>query len=96
MTAEAQSVQRAGGGRLDGQMLWFNNDKGHGFIESATKERLRVEAADFSNGPPEGRCAGLAVTYQLDGDGESAKPFDVAFRDDAAPRRARIRRSAGR
>jgi cold shock CspA family protein len=77
-------------------MLWFNNEKGHGFIETATGDRLRVEAPDFRNGPPEGRCAGLAVTFRIEGDGDSARAEDVAFPEDAPPRRARIRRSAGR
>ena len=53
MTADARSTQRAEGGRISGDMLWFNNEKGHGFIETATGERLRVEAPDFRNGPPE-------------------------------------------
>ncbi len=96
MTADARSAQRAEGGRISGDMLWFNNEKGHGFIETATGDRLRVEGPDFRNGPPEGRCAGLAVTFRVAGDGEAARAQDVAFPEDAPPRRARIRRSAGR
>lgn len=96
MTADARSVQRVEGGRISGDMLWFNNEKGHGFIETAAGDRLRVEAPDFRKGPPEGRCAGLAVTFQIAGDGDSARAQDVAFPEDAPPRRARIRRSAGR
>ena len=38
MTADARSAQRVEGGRINGDMLWFNNEKGHGFIETA---RLR-------------------------------------------------------
>ena len=37
MTADARSAQRAEGGRISGDMLWFNNEKGHGFIETATR-----------------------------------------------------------
>jgi cold shock CspA family protein len=96
MTADARSVQRVDGGRMNGDMLWFNNEKGYGFIETAGGERLRVEGRDFRNGPPEGRVAGMAVTFQVNGDGEEARAEDVVFPDDAAPRRARIRRSAGR
>ncbi|MGZ4371418.1 MAG: hypothetical protein ACXVRQ_04385 [Gaiellaceae bacterium] len=77
-------------------MLWFNNEKGHGFIETAAGDRLRVEGSGFRNGPPEGRCAGLQVTFHVAGDGEAARALDVAFPEDAPPRRARIRRSAGR
>jgi len=96
MTADARSAQRAEGGRISGEMLWFNQDKGHGFIETAAGERLRVEGAAFSKGPPEGRCAGMAVTFYVAGEGEAARALDVVFPDDAAPRRARMRRSAGR
>jgi cold shock CspA family protein len=96
MTADARSAQRAEGGRISGDMLWFNNEKGHGFIETAAGDRLRVEGTGFRNGPPEGRVAGMAVTFEVTGDGESARAHDVVFPDDAAPRRARIRRSAGR
>ena len=96
MTADARSAQRVEGGRISGDMLWFNNEKGHGFIETAAGDRLRVEGSGFRNGPPEGRCAGMPVTFHIAGDGEAARALDVAFPEDAAPRRARIRRSAGR
>lgn len=96
MTADARSSQREEDGRNNGDMLWFNSDKGHGFIETDAGDRLRVEGSDFRNGPPEGRVAGLAVTFQVTGDGEAARAQDVVFPADAAPRRARIRRSAGR
>jgi len=96
MTADVRSAPRAEGARNNGDMLWFNNEKGHGFIETATGDRLRVEGTDFRNGPPEGRVAGMSVTFQVTGDGEAARAQDVAFPEDAPPRRARIRRSAGR
>ena len=96
MQADARSAHRVEGGRISGDMLWFNNEKGHGFIETAAGDRLRVEGSGFRNGPPEGRCAGMPVTFHVAGDGESARALDVAFPEDAAPRRARIRRSAGR
>jgi cold shock CspA family protein len=96
MTADARSAQRVEGGRISGDMLWFNNEKGHGFIETAAGDRLRVEGSGFRNGPPEGRCAGMQVTFHVAGDGEAARALDVAFPEDAPPRRARIRRSAGR
>ena len=43
MTADARSAHRVEGGRVSGDMLWFNNEKGHGFIETAGGDRLRVE-----------------------------------------------------
>jgi hypothetical protein len=96
MQADARSAHRVEGGRIGGDMLWFNNEKGHGFIETAAGDRLRVEGSGFRNGPPEGRCAGMPVTFHVAGEGEAARALDVAFPEDAAPRRARIRRSAGR
>jgi cold shock CspA family protein len=96
MTADARSVQRGESDRASGDMLWFNNEKGHGFIATTEGDRLRVEGSGFRNGPPEGRVAGMPVTFRVDGDGEAARAHDVVFPDDAAPRRARIRRSAGR
>ena len=96
MTADARSAHRVEGGRVSGDMLWFNNEKGHGFIETTAGDRLRVEGSGFRNGPPEGRCAGMPVTFHVAGDGEAARALDVAFPEDAPPRRARIRRSAGR
>jgi cold shock CspA family protein len=96
MQADARSANWVEGGRIGGDMLWFNNEKGHGFIETAAGDRLRVEGSGFRNGPPEGRCAGMPVTFHIAGDGEAARALDVAFPEDAAPRRARIRRSAGR
>jgi hypothetical protein len=38
----------------------------------------------------------MPVTFQITGDGDAARALDVAFPEDAPPRRARIRRSAGR
>ena len=70
MTADARSIPRAEGARNNGDMLWFNNEKGHGFIETEAGERLRVEGPDFRNGPPEGRVAGMPVTV-------SARPSGV-------------------
>jgi cold shock CspA family protein len=96
MTADARSTPLAEGARSNGDMLWFNSEKGHGFIETEAGDRLRVDGSDFRNGPPVGRVAGMAVTFRVMGDGDSARAQDVVFPDDAAPRRARIRRSAGR
>jgi hypothetical protein len=96
MTADARSIPRAEGARNNGDMLWFNNEKGHGFIETEAGDRLRVEGPDFRNGPPEGRVAGMPVTFHVAGDGDAARAQDVVFPHDASPRRARIRRSAGR
>lgn len=84
-------------GRIHGEMLWFNNTKDFGFIVTVDGERLRVSGAGFRGGNrPQGRCAGLEVTFRVMGNGEAATADDVVFVVDDAPRRARIRRSAGR
>jgi CspA family cold shock protein len=45
-------------------MLWFNEAKGYGFIETETGERLYVHESAFIAGQaPVGRCSGLAVEF---------------------------------
>jgi len=78
-------------------MLWFNNVKDFGSIASANGERLHVAGDSFRDGVrPQGRCAGLPVSFRATGNGDTATAEDVVFVDAAAPRRARARRSAGR
>ena len=49
---------------MNGKMLWFNADKGHGFIRTEEGERLRLDNEDLSPGHEFGRrCAGTAVTF---------------------------------
>src|SRR3954452_11703245 len=53
--------------RKSGTMLWFNEEKGYGFIQSEDDERVYVAATGFeASKPPEGRCAGRPVTFELD------------------------------
>jgi cold shock CspA family protein len=81
------------GGRAGGEMLWFNNVKNFGFISTEAGERLYVHGSGFrSGGGPEGRCAGLPVSFRIDGDGDEAKAEDVVLVEVPAPRRARMRR----
>ncbi len=48
---------------MRGTMIWFNADKGHGFIRTEDDERLIVHEDGFSAGEiPAGRCAGTAPT----------------------------------
>jgi cold shock CspA family protein len=80
-----------------GEMIWFNNAKDLGFIATATGERLSVRGSDFMNGSrPQGRCGGRIVAFRVVGEGPDAHAVDVVFVDDDAPRRARLRRGAGR
>jgi cold shock CspA family protein len=85
------------GRRISGEMLWFNSSKDFGFIATSAGERLYVAGSAFRNGSrPEGRCAGLVVTFRAaDGD-ETRRAEDVVFVSESAPRRARSRRSGHR
>ena len=77
---------------MRGTMLWFNEEKLEGIITAETGERLRVQETDFEGGPPEGRCSGAVVTFQLSDDQERAE--QVVLVPDVNSRRAR-RRSSG-
>ena len=47
------------GDRVDGKMLFFNEEKDYGFIRTAEGERIAVNRAGFLPGEaPVGRCAG--------------------------------------
>ena len=76
---------------MRGRMLWFNEEKGHGFIETDDGERLYVAADGFSENPPVGSCAGLVVEFQVanGSDGRHAEATRLVV--EAAPRRARRR-----
>ena len=64
---------------MRGQMLWFNEDKDHGFIRTDDGERLQVDGTGFAQGErPEGRCADKVVS------------FDTHYPPPSAARRARI------
>jgi cold shock CspA family protein len=80
-----------------GTMIWFNNAKDLGYIATAKGERLSVQGEDFKGGTrPQGRCGGREVAFRIVGEGPEAHAVDVDFVDEAAPRRARARRSTGR
>ena len=49
---------------MQGKMLWFNIDKGFGFIRTEEDERLYVARSGFVDGHvPTERCAGKEVTF---------------------------------
>ena len=78
--------------RAHGQMLWFNEAKGFGFITTEDGERIRVDSRGFAAGTaPEGRCGGRAVSFRVVGSGDEQTATDVAFVEDANPPRARLR-----
>ncbi len=83
---------------MRGEMLFFNQTKGAGFIRTEDGERLYVHRDGFLPGkPPEGRCAGKKVTFEraaLDGE-HSHQAIGVAMLEEVLGGRARLRRSGG-
>ena len=78
-------------------MLWFNNVKDFGFIATDAGERLYVHGSGFRDGSrPQGRCAGLQVSFCVVGDGETASAEDVFLVEVPSRRRARMRHGGGR
>jgi hypothetical protein len=73
-------------------MLWFNLAKDHGFIRTEEDERLLVAGDGFAPGEkPEGRCASMAVTFEVDDSGDERQARNVTFAQEVAARRARLR-----
>ena len=83
---------------MRGEMLFFNQTKGAGFIRTEEGERLYVHRDGFLPGePPEGRCAGKKVTFERQ-ELEGEHPYQavgVAMLEEALGGRARLRRSGG-
>jgi cold shock CspA family protein len=81
---------------MRGTMVWFNEEKGHGYIATETGERLYVSEAGFAEGKaPKGRCAGLPVEFEVDSNGEGRQAVHSVLIDDEPPARARRRYRAG-
>lgn len=81
---------------MRGEMLWFNEEKGHGFIRTEDGERLYVHQTGFVGGrAPVGRCAGLAVTFEREEDREGSRAVSASLVELVEPRRARLRRGHG-
>ena len=77
-------------------MLWFNRDKGYGFIRTDDGERLYVAASGFVLGEtPVGRCKGQQVAFDrlaVEGD---TRATGVHFVTGIDPPRARLRHPRG-
>ena len=84
---------------MRGEMLFFNETNGVGFIRTEEGERLYVSRDGFLPGAaPVGRCAGKKVTFERVelGDGEhSHQAVGVSVVEEAIANRARLRRSGG-
>jgi len=75
-----------------GTMLWFNEEKDHGYISTEGGERLYVAGTGFAGGVrPKGRCAGLAVTFRVTRDGGVRQAEETTLLTDAPNQRARRR-----
>jgi cold shock CspA family protein len=81
---------------MQGTMLWFNRDKGYGFIQTEDEERLYVAHDGFQQGhAPTQRCAGRAVTFERQGLEGDARAVNACFPEAVDHRRARPRHSRG-
>ena len=82
---------------MQGTMLWFNVDKGFGFIQTEEDERLYVTTTGFlADHQPEMRCKGRAVSFERQVDDGDARAVNVSFLSAAAdPRRARLPHARG-
>jgi cold shock CspA family protein len=75
-------------------MLWFNEEKDHGFIETEEGERLYVHGTGFEDGVRlKGPCAGTIVEFAIEDDADRRRAEQVRVVPDVAPRRARRRGS---
>ena len=84
---------------MNGKMLWFNAEKGFGFICTEDEERLYVAESGFQPGEaPVGRglCATREVVFDVTGRGDELEAVNVTFCDEASPRRARLHRGGNR
>jgi cold shock CspA family protein len=81
---------------MQGTMLWFNVDKGYGFIRTEDDERLYVEHGGFLPGHhPQPRCKGRPVTFDRETGNDDPYAANVSFLVREEPRRARLRTSRG-
>jgi cold shock CspA family protein len=81
---------------VQGEMLWFNVEKGYGFIQTQDDERLYVAASGFRDGElPSGRCKGMTVAFErevAEGDSRAVGVHFVMTKDSP---RARLRHPRG-
>ena len=81
---------------MNGSMLWFNVDKGYGFIRSDDDERLYVARSGFlPDQQPEPRCKGRLVSFRRQVAEGDIRAVDVSFVPEQEQRRARIRHARG-
>jgi cold shock CspA family protein len=78
---------------MEGEMIWFNSAKQHGFIRTDEGERLRVDATGFGVGQVLGdRCGGTRVSFdRIDPEREEARAVNVSLVPLVSAGRARAR-----
>ena len=82
---------------MRGTMIWFNEVKDLGFIQTEDGERLSVLGTGFAEGKrPVGRCADAVVSFDLTVTDTGREAQNVVFVTEDAPRRARLRHRGGR
>jgi hypothetical protein len=82
---------------MQGEMLWFNEAKDHGFILTEEGERLAVAGDGFARDErPVGRCAHKVVIFEVDASGGERHARNVTFPREVLPRRARLGATRGR
>lgn len=75
-------------------MIWFNPDKGYGFIRTEEDERLYVAVDGFADGnEPQSRCKGRDVAFERAEGNEGPIAVGVHYVNVPEIRRARLRRS---
>ena len=85
------STSKKGLTRMQGKMLWFNEQKEHGFILTDEGERLYVHRNGLSPGEvPVGRCAHLVVQFEVvEENGQRMAAGVSAISKDPSPRARR-------
>lgn len=74
--------------RVRGTMLWFNEEKDLGALQTDDGERIEVPGTAFAAGEkPVGRCAGRVIEFEA----VAGSVVEVAFVPEPNPRRARPR-----
>ena len=78
---------------MRGTMLWFNDEKDLGYIDTDDGERVPVHGQGFASGAgPTGRCGGTVVEFVVTGTGPARVAKDVTLVPEGDQRRARRRR----
>jgi cold shock CspA family protein len=77
---------------MQGTMLWFNLEKGYGFIHTEEGERLYVARSGFlPQHEPKPRCKGREVTFHRQAREGDTRAVEVSFVAREEPLRARLR-----